>query len=48
MLQSLSYVAGLIFWRPQQFPGLMFASTGVVLCAAVLFTVFTCLYRQQT
>lgn len=47
LLQSLSYVAGLVLWRPTQFPSLMFASVVVVMCAASLYTIFVCLRRHK-
>ena len=45
LFQSLSYVAGLVFWSPQDFPLLMYASTGVVYVAAVVYSVFVCCCR---
>lgn len=45
MFQSLSYVVGLVFWRPLQFSILMYASAIVVLLAASLYTVFVCCSR---
>lgn len=40
LFQSLSFVAGLFFWRPQQFPLLMYASVGVVLVSAAVYNTF--------
>ena len=42
LFQSLSYVAGLILWRPQEFPTLMYLSTAVVAAAACVFSLFAC------
>lgn len=42
LFQSLSYVAGLILWQPQDFALLMYNSVAVVVFAAVLYSVFLC------
>ncbi len=47
LFQSLSYVAGLVFWSPQDFPTLMYASAGVVVVAAILYSVFVCCCRDK-
>ena len=43
--QSLSFVAGLVFWSPQDFPVLMYYSAGVVVVAAVIYSSFVCCFQ---
>ncbi len=43
--QSLSFVAGLVFWSPQDFPVLMYSSAGVVVVAAVIYSSFVCCFQ---
>ena len=42
LFQSLSFVAGLMYWRPQQFARLMYNSVAVVVLAAAVYTAFSC------
>ncbi|KAK9815567.1 hypothetical protein WJX72_006024 [[Myrmecia] bisecta] len=44
---SLSYVAGLVLWRPEQFEWLMLGSCGIVLTATIMFSLFACAHRSQ-
>ena len=37
---SLTYVAGLVVWRPEDFAWLMLGSTGVVATAAAIYLMF--------
>ncbi len=43
--QSLSFVAGSVFWSPQDFPVLMYSSAGVVVVAAVIYSTFVCCFQ---
>ena len=45
LFQSLSYIAGLVFWSPQDFPVLMYSSAGVVVVAAVIYSTFVCCFQ---
>ena len=40
LLQSFSYVLGLIVWQPQKFEWLMACSIGAVFMAALLYSCF--------
>ena len=42
MFQSVSYGAGLMLWKPQEFAILMYNSVAVVFFAAILYSVFLC------
>lgn len=43
--QSVSFAAGIVFWSPQDFPVLMYASAGVVIAAAVIYSSFVCCFK---
>ncbi|KAL0018471.1 hypothetical protein WJX77_004008 [Trebouxia sp. C0004] len=45
--QSLSFVAGLVFWSPQDFPVLMHSSAGVVIVAAVIYSKCVCCFQMN-
>ena len=45
---SLTYAAGLVVWRPENFTWLMLGSTGIVASAAAIYFMFVLRHTQET